>query len=99
MAYRPAEKGIDALKLLVSYRNRLVKNKVSLEVAATEMRRVIKRDPTARFMYIYAFYCIYSQIALIFILFYGVGSSVVSSMSLRCFFDVCCIKYLLSMVI
>ncbi|MDR2928192.1 MAG: IS110 family transposase, partial [Cytophagaceae bacterium] len=32
VAYRPAKKEIDALKLLVSYRNRLVKNKVSLEV-------------------------------------------------------------------
>jgi transposase len=50
-AYRPAEKEIDALQLLASYRSRLVKNRVALEVAANEMRRVIKRDPTARFVY------------------------------------------------
>lgn len=49
--YKPSEKTIDALRLLVSYRSRLVKNKVVLEVAANEMRRVIKRDTTARFVY------------------------------------------------
>jgi len=37
--------------LLVSYRSRLVKNKVSIQVAANEMRRVIKRDTTARFVH------------------------------------------------
>jgi transposase len=51
VAYKPAEKEIDALRLLVSYRSRLVKNKVVLEVAAGEMRRVIKRNTTARFVY------------------------------------------------
>jgi transposase len=51
VAYKPAEKEIAALQLLVSYRTRLVKNKVALEVAANEMRRVIKRNPTARFVY------------------------------------------------
>ena len=51
IAYKPAEKEIEALQLLVSYRSRLVKNKVSIEVAANEMRRVIKRDTTARFVY------------------------------------------------
>jgi len=51
MAYKPAEKEIDALRLLVAYRSRLVKNKVALEVSANEMRRVIKRDTTARFIY------------------------------------------------
>lgn len=50
-AYKPAEKETEALRLLVSYRSRLVKNKVALEVAANEMRRVIKRNPTARFVY------------------------------------------------
>jgi transposase len=49
--YCPPEKEINALQLLVSYRSRLIKNKVSLEVAASEMRRVIKRDPTARYIY------------------------------------------------
>jgi transposase len=51
MAYRPAGKEIDALELLVSYRSRLVKNRVALEVSANEMRRVLKRSPTARFVY------------------------------------------------
>ena len=51
VAYKLAEKEITALQLLVSYRNRLVKNKVALEVAANEMRRVIARDITARFVY------------------------------------------------
>jgi len=51
VAYKPSEKEVEALRLLVSYRSRLVKNKVSLQVAASEMRRVIKRDTTARFVY------------------------------------------------
>jgi transposase len=50
-AYRLPEKEIDALRLLASYRGRLVKNRVALEVAAGEMRRVIKHDATARFVY------------------------------------------------
>lgn len=51
IAYKPAEKEIETLQLLVAYRSRLVKTKVSLEVSANEMRRVIKRDATARFIY------------------------------------------------
>ena len=51
IAYKPAEKEVETLQLLVSYRSRLVKIKVSLEVAANEIRRVIKRDTTARFVY------------------------------------------------
>jgi hypothetical protein len=51
IAYKPAEKEIDALRLRASYRSRLVKNRVALEVAANEMRRVIKCDPTVRFVY------------------------------------------------
>ena len=51
IAYKPLEKEIETLRLLVSYRSRLVKNKVSLQVVACEMRRVIKRDTTARFVY------------------------------------------------
>jgi transposase len=51
IAYKPAEKEVEALQLLVSYRSRLVKIKVSLEVAANEMRRVIKRNTTAGFVY------------------------------------------------
>ncbi len=51
VAYKPAEKEIETLQLLVAYRSRLIKSKVSLEVSAKEMRRVIKRDATARFIY------------------------------------------------
>ncbi|MDR1202548.1 MAG: IS110 family transposase [Tannerellaceae bacterium] len=51
VAYSPAEKAIDALQLLVSYRSRLVKSRVALEVAASEMRRVVTRNTTARFVY------------------------------------------------
>jgi transposase len=50
-AYRLPEKEIDALQLLASYRGRLVKSKVALEVAASEMRRVMKHDATAQFVY------------------------------------------------
>jgi transposase len=39
------------LQLPVSYRSRPVKNKVALEVAAREMRQVVKRNPTARPVY------------------------------------------------
>jgi transposase len=39
------------LQLLASYRGRLIKSRVALEVAAGEMRRVIKHDATARFVY------------------------------------------------
>jgi transposase len=51
VAYRSPEKEIDALQLFVSYRGRLVKNKVALEVAASEMRRVIAHDTTVRFVF------------------------------------------------
>jgi len=51
VAYKPAENEIEDLQLLVSYRSRLVKSKVSLEVSANEMRRVIKRKPTAKSIY------------------------------------------------
>jgi transposase len=51
VAYQPAEKDINALQLLASFRSRLVKCKMALEVAATEMRRVIQHDITAGFVY------------------------------------------------
>jgi len=51
VAYKPAEKEVEALQLLVAYRGRLIKNKVSLEVSANEMRRVITRSTTARAVY------------------------------------------------
>jgi transposase len=51
VAYKPVEKETGALQLLISYRSRLVKNKVALEVAASEMRRVLTHNATARFVY------------------------------------------------
>ena len=48
---KPANKEIESLRLLLAYRGRLVKNKVSLEIAAKETRRVINRDPTSRFIF------------------------------------------------
>jgi transposase len=50
-ACKPANKEIESLRLLLAYRGRLVKNKVSLEVAAKETRRVINRDTTSRFIF------------------------------------------------
>jgi transposase len=49
--YQPVGKEIENLQMLVAYRSRLVKSKVALEVGAGEMREVIKRDATARFIY------------------------------------------------
>jgi len=51
VACTPANKEIESLRLLLAYRGRLVKNKVSLEVAAKETRRVINHDPTSRFVF------------------------------------------------
>ena len=51
VAYKPAESQIESLQLLVAYRTRLVKSKVSIEVGANEMRKVIKRDAMARLIY------------------------------------------------
>ena len=51
VVYKPMEKQIESLQLLVAYRSRLVKSKVAIEVGANEMREVIKRDETARFIY------------------------------------------------
>ncbi len=48
---RPANKEIESLRLLLAYRGRLVKNKVSLDVAAKETRKVINRDVTSRFIF------------------------------------------------
>jgi len=51
VSYKPESKEIASLRLLFSYRNRLVKTRVALEVAAKEMRRVIWRDATSRFIF------------------------------------------------
>lgn len=45
------QKEIDSLRLLLGYRNRLVKNKVVLQNAANETRSVLKRDTAARFIF------------------------------------------------
>lgn len=50
-AYTLVGKEVDSLRMLSSHRSRLVKNKVSLEVAANEMRRVIQRNTTARWVF------------------------------------------------
>ncbi|MDD4198554.1 MAG: transposase [Paludibacter sp.] len=51
VACKPANKDIESLRLLLAYRGRLVKNKVSLEVSAKETRRVINRDATSRLVF------------------------------------------------
>ena len=51
IAYKPADKQIDSLKLLFSYRERLVKTKVAMEISAKEIRRVICRDETSRYIF------------------------------------------------
>jgi transposase len=48
VAYKPSEKEIESLQLLVAYRSRLVKSKVAIGTGASEMRSVIKRNGTAR---------------------------------------------------
>jgi len=50
-AYVPKSKECKALQLLYAHRGRLIKVKVGLSQAATEMRTVIKRNPTARYIY------------------------------------------------
>jgi len=51
VACKPMNKDIESIRMLLAYRGRLVKNKVSLEVAAKETRRVINRDSVSRFVY------------------------------------------------
>lgn len=50
-AYVPMSKANKSLQLLYAFRGRLIKAKVALWQAATEMRTVIRRDPTARYIY------------------------------------------------
>jgi transposase len=45
------DKALDALRLLSAHRSRPVRNKVLPEVSASEMRRVMKRDATARWVF------------------------------------------------
>jgi len=49
--YRLPDKCFLALQNLLAFRERLVKNKVSLQVSANETRRVHQRDKTARYIY------------------------------------------------
>jgi transposase len=50
-AYQLPAGALQALALLLSFRERLKKNKQSLPVSAAEIRSIIRRDPTARFIY------------------------------------------------
>jgi transposase len=50
-AYQLPDKSLKSLELLFSFRERLVSNKHALLVSATELRRVMQRDTTARFIY------------------------------------------------
>jgi transposase len=45
------DKALKSLELLLSFRERLVSNKQVLLISAAEIRRVIQRDSTARFIY------------------------------------------------
>jgi transposase len=44
-------KALKSLELLLSFRSRLLSNKHTLFVSSSEIRRVIQRDPTARYIY------------------------------------------------
>jgi transposase len=50
-AYQLPDKALKSLELLFSFRERLKKNKQALLVSAAEIRRVIDRDATTRFIY------------------------------------------------
>lgn len=50
-AYQLPHKTLKALELLLSFRDRLLGNKHTLLVAAAEIRRVLQRDATARYIY------------------------------------------------
>lgn len=50
-AYRLVDNALETLQMLHTYRTRLVKEKVLLQVPAAELRRVIKRDSVSRFIY------------------------------------------------
>jgi len=50
-AYQLPDKSLKSLELLLSFRARLLSNKHTLLVSSTEIRRVISRDTTARYIY------------------------------------------------
>jgi transposase len=49
--YQLPDGALKSLGLLLSFRDRLLQNKHSLLVSSTEIRLVMKRDPTARYIY------------------------------------------------
>lgn len=49
--YELPDKALKSLELLLSFRERLVSNKQVLLVSASELRGVMQRNPTARFIY------------------------------------------------
>jgi len=49
--YQLPDKALKSLELLLSFRERLVSNKQALLVSASELRRVMQRNSTARFIY------------------------------------------------
>jgi len=49
--YQLPEKALKSLALLLSFRERLLSNKQTLLVSSAEIRRVLKRDTTARYIY------------------------------------------------
>ncbi len=49
--YQLPEKALKSLELLLSFRERLVGNKQVLLISASEIRRVMNRDATARYIY------------------------------------------------
>lgn len=50
-ACHPTDKAITDLSLLLSFRERLIRNKKVLLISATEIRAIHKRDSTARYIY------------------------------------------------
>jgi transposase len=51
IACQPTDRDISSLSLLLSFRERLVKNKKALLISAVEIRSVLKRNPIARYIY------------------------------------------------
>lgn len=49
--FQVQDKSLKSLQLLLSFRDRLLRNKHSILVAAQEIRAVLKRDTTARYIY------------------------------------------------
>jgi transposase len=49
--YQLPDKSLKSLELLLSFRERLLRNKHTLLVSAAEIRRVLQRDATARYIY------------------------------------------------